>query len=278
MSIYSIVCIAASRLTNPGFAPIVRWDWGTGVIVDPKMTPCAQCPLQNCRGLRPLERDHTAFMQEYKSGEMRIERGGSALEQGKASPYLFTVLEGVLLRYRTLEEGRRQIVNFMFPGDLIGLQGAFDESSSHGVEALLPAKLCIFPRAKFIELMREHPRLSYDVVWLCAKEETQLEEHIVALGQRSAKERVAYLAVWLLDRALATGVAGEDNHLALPITQAQIADVLGLSLVHTNRTLRALQREGLVNWRPGEICIPDMDRAGQFAHYDPVRDSKRPFI
>ena len=66
---------------------------------------------------------------------------------------------------------------------------------------------------------------------------------------------MAYLAVWLLDRALDTGIAGKGNSLELPITQQQIADMLGLSLVHTNRTIKALERDGTVEWRPGELCV-----------------------
>ena len=117
-------------------------------------------------------------------------------------------------------------------GDLVGLQGAFDEPSTHSVEALLASRLCVFHRPKFENLIAKHPRLGYDVIWMAAEEESALEEHLVALGRRSAKERVAYLAVFLMDRAKGVDMAGDDNRLALPIRQAQIADMLGLSLVH----------------------------------------------
>ena len=218
------------------------------------------------------------YIQEYKQGDITVERGSVILEQGKTTHHLHTVLDGVLIRYRTLEDGRRQIVNFMFPGDLIGLQGAFDEPATHSVETLLDVKLCVFERKEFKTLVKSHTDLGYDLTWLAAKEETALEEHLVALGQRSAKERVAYLAVWLIDRALDTCLAGDDNSLDLPITQAQIADMLGLSLVHTNRTLRALDREGLVVWKPGQVSVPDMDAACEYAQYERAGSNNRPFI
>lgn len=240
--------------------------------------PCKECPLQDCSGLRELDEYQLEYMQEFKQGELAVDRGSLILEQGRANQHLFTVLEGVLIRFRSLEDGRRQIVNFMFPGDLIGLQGAFDEPSSHSVESLLDARLCLFTRGDFHSLIKEHSRLGFDITWLAAKEESALEEHIVALGRRSAKERVCYLAVWLVERALATGLAGDDNLIKLPITQAQVADMLGLSLVHTNRTIKALDREGLVEWKPGEICVPDMDRASEFAKLDRSLFGNRPFI
>ena len=239
---------------------------------------CQNCPLQDCPGLRPLESLQQAYMQSIKQGEFRFERGDTILEEDECTKHLFTILEGVAIRYRTLEDGRRQIVNLMFPGDLVGLQGAFEEELSHSVEVLLPARLCRFKRDDFVSLIKEHPRLGYDITWLAAKEETALEGHIVSLGQRSARERVAYLAVWLLDRALATGVAKKGNRLHLSITQAQIGDMLGLSLVHTNRTLRALDQDGLIQWSPREICVPDMEKASKLVGFERSKPSHRPFV
>lgn len=219
-----------------------------------------------------------AYMQNFKDGEAGLLRGDVLIEEGAGHDRLYTVLDGVLIRSRTLDDGRRQIVNFMFPGDLVGLQGAFEEPSSHGIEALIDARLCRFKRNDFIELISSHPRLGYDIIWLAAKEETALEGHIVSLGQRSARERVAYLAVWLLARAQATGLADNHNILTLPITQGQIADMLGLSLVHTNRTLRQLARDGIIDWRSREIHVPDLDRAADYAQFDRSAERCRPFI
>ena len=161
---------------------------------------CENCPLQSRPGLRPLEPQQLAYMGEFKEGEIALDGGESLLEQGDEGNRLYTLIEGVLIRFRTLDDGRRQIVSFMFPGDLTGLQGEFDEPASHSVEALTQARLCVFKRRAFIELISQHPRLGYDITWLAAKEERLLEDHIVALGQRSARERVTYLAVWLVDR------------------------------------------------------------------------------
>mgnify|MGYP000002861706 FL=1 len=245
-------------------------------IADP--IACIDCPLQDCPGLRPLEEHQLAFMQGFKEGEVALARGDLLISEGQSHQQLYTLLGGVLIRWRSLDDGRRQIVNFMFPGDLLGLQSAFDEPAAHAVEALVDARLCRFPRGRFTELIASHPGLGYDITWLAAQEETALEGHIVSLGQRSARERVAYLAVWLIDRARATCLADNGNRVGLPITQVQIADMLGLSLVHTNRTLRQLLREGLVEWKSREIRIPDLDHTAEFAQYDRGAARARPFI
>ena len=239
---------------------------------------CEACPLQTCRGLRPLSPHQLGYMTDFKDCEIALDDGEALVAQGAHSERLYTILDGVMIRFRTLDDGRRQILNFMFPGDLTGLQGAFDEPAGHSIEALTDTRLCVFKRQDFTDLLAEHPRLGYDITWLAAKEERLLEEHIVALGQRSARERVTYLAVWLLDRALQTNLAASDNVLHLSIRQNQIADMLGLSLVHTNRTIRQLEREGLVIWKSREICVPDLDAAADVAQYNREENSLRPFI
>ena len=103
---------------------------------------CPDCPLQACPGLRKLEPRQLAYMQEFKAGEVMLDRGDVVIEEGAEHERLYTVLDGVLIRSHSLEDGRRQIVNFMFPGDLVGLQSAFDEPSSHTIEALIDARLC----------------------------------------------------------------------------------------------------------------------------------------
>ncbi len=238
---------------------------------------CAECPLGQCTGLRPLNPVQLEWMQAFKQGELKIDRGAEVLVQGLRSAHVYTLLDGVLMRYKLLEDGRRQIVNFMFPGDLVGLQAAMGEPLSHSVEALTPATLCIFSRERFPEFIGKNADLAYDVVWLASKEEQALEDHLVALGQRSASERIAYLAVFLVQRAMETGMA-RGTTVALSITQTQIADMLGLSLVHTNRTMQTLRSANLIGWTQSEIHVADLDAARDFARYDAPITASRPYL
>lgn len=239
--------------------------------------PCMSCPLADCPGLRPHSPAQAQYLQQFKQGEWKVGRGQAVLVQGEYSAAVFTVLSGVLMRFKLLEDGRRQIVNFMFPGDLVGLQAAMGEPLGHGVEALTDAVLCQFPRDRFHELSRHHPDLGFDVIWLAAKEEQALEEHLVALGQRTARERIAYLAVFLVERGMATGIA-RDNRLELTINQTQIADMMGLSLVHTNRTLQSLRQAGLIAWNQNEIRIADLNAAREYARLDGPLLAPRPYL
>lgn len=240
--------------------------------------PCRLCPLAACPELRPHSEEEIPQIQRFKTGEVRVERGEAVIEQDVSRGGLYTILEGMLMRYRSLADGRRQIVNFMFPGDLVGLQAAFGETATHSVEALRSSRLCVFDYPRYFDIVTAQPRLAYDITWLAAKEERALEEHLVALGRRSARERVAYLAVWLLQRARGTCLIDDENRLEVTITQNQIADMLGLSLVHTNRTIKALERSGEVHWRQNSIIVPDMAAAAELAHYDSTQERQRPYL
>ena len=244
---------------------------------DAHPTSCEQCPLMGCEGLEPPSREDRAGIERYKMGEIALKRGTAVFIQGAPATQLHTVLRGVLIRYRALPDGRRQIVNFMFPGDLVGLQSALDEPMSHGVEALSDVTLCSFPRAGFRDFIAAHPQLGFDTVWIAAREEAALEDHLLSLGRRNALERIANLAIFLLRRAQASCVA-DGNRLPLVVTQTQIADMLGLSLVHTHRSIQALRKENLVHWTLNEIYVPDMAAACDFAQFDGRSDAPRPYI
>lgn len=243
-------------------------------------TPCAECPLERCEGLQPHDAKRVAYLQEFKEGELSVARSAALLNQGSPSPHIYTVLDGVLIRQVKLEDGSRQIVNFMFPGDLIGLQAAIDQDMSHSVEALTDARLCVFQRERFSDLITRFPGFAYDVIWLAAKEESALESHIVALGKRNAHERVAYLAVYLIQRGIMTGMAEKNGgtRLQVPITQRQIADMLGLSLVHTNRTMQVLRGSNLLHWDSEGITIEDMDAACDYAKFGGLDSGPRPYL
>ncbi|TIV42494.1 MAG: Crp/Fnr family transcriptional regulator, partial [Mesorhizobium sp.] len=88
--------------------------------------------------------------------------GATVLVEESHSDHLYTVLSGWAFRYKLLSDGRRQVLNYSMPGDLIGLQGSLMGEMQHSVEALSPMLLCVFERKALPELYRSHPGLAYD--------------------------------------------------------------------------------------------------------------------
>src|SRR5687768_6652583 len=123
---------------------------------------------------REFEPQELRFISTFKMGELVAETGTTLLAEGSHSAHLYTLLSGWAFRYKTLPDGRRQILNYMLPGDLVGLQGSVIGEMQHSVEALSPVVLCVFQRDGLTELFKREPGLSFDVTWMAAREERML--------------------------------------------------------------------------------------------------------
>ncbi|MBZ9917038.1 Crp/Fnr family transcriptional regulator [Mesorhizobium sp. BR1-1-12] len=238
---------------------------------------CENCPLRPLPGFRKFERSELAFIDKLKKGELAVDKGATVLVEGRRSAHLYTVLSGWAFRYKLLSDGRRQILNYAVPGDLIGLQGGVMGEMQHSVEALSPMLLCVFERESLHELCRNHPGLAYDITWIASREERMLDENLLSVGRRSAIERTAYLIAFIGSRAKAVGLNG-GRFTRIAFTQQHIADTLGLSLVHTNKTIRKLMDRKLIAWRDGGCEIIDHEGLKQLAGWEGQGKERRPLI
>jgi len=218
--------------------------------------PCERCVLRLNPAFLPIPASELQAIQTYRRGSRVVEAGRTIIEEHRASPQLYTLYSGWAFRYKTLRDGRRQILNFLLPGDFLGLQDEFADSYTHGVEAATTVTLCVFDRKDLWEIFHSQPKLGYDITWLAAREEKFVDDNLVTAGRRSASERVAMLLMHLYRRAQRVGMERE-GWVEFPFQQQHIADALGLSLVHTNKTLRSLQRLGLYRIDRGWLRILD---------------------
>jgi CRP/FNR family transcriptional regulator len=242
-----------------------------------RQVPCEKCPLRAEPSLRDFSQEELDFVAGFKSGELTAEAGTTLLMQGTASAHLYTVLSGWAVRHKTLPDGRRQILNFVLPADLIGLQGTVLGEMQHSVEALSDMVLCVFPRERLWELYRGHPSLAFDLTWIAAREEQMLDEHLVSVGRRTALERVAFVLLHLFLRAEQVRLAA-DNKVQFPFTQQHLADALGISLVHTNKTLQKLMASKAARWKNRTFEVLDREALTAIAGYQMNDVRPRPFI
>lgn len=221
---------------------------------------------------KPATADELAFLESWRVGTSQADPGGTIIEEQKPNGRLYTLFSGWAFRYKTLSDGRRQILNFLLPGDFIGLQQEFADGAMHGVEAVTACSLSVFPRDGLWELFHSNPGLSYDITWLCAREEGMVDENLLTAGRRNAAERVAMLLVHLYRRMEHIGLA-TGGSVEFPINQQHIADALGLSLVHTNKTLKRLQQLGLHQLTEGRLRLVNPRALQRIADYydEPMR-------
>lgn len=245
----------------------------------PRMTgiDCKACPLRQRQMFAPLSKDDVDFMRKFKSGELTIDPGTTILMEGSNAPQLYTVLKGMGIRYKTLENGNRQVINFLLPGDFAGLQAGVMGEMQHSVEATTPMMLCTFNRSELWQLFRQNPSRAFDMTWLAAVEEHLLGDTIASIGQRTATQRIAWALYKLFVRIKAVGL-GKNGFVPLPFKQQDLADALGLSLVHTNKTLANLRRRQLASWTDGRLAIPDPEALAEIAMTEPGMPEQRPLM
>ncbi len=240
-------------------------------------TTCDACPLRGMKLFVPFTADELHFMQRFKTGEQRVDRNVAVLHEGFRSTTLYTVLSGIGTRSVVLEDGRRQVINFVFPGDFIGLQSSLMGEMKHTVTSSTPMVLCTFDRSRVWEMFRDYPERAYDLTWIAAVEEHFLGETIATLGQRDATERLAWAFLRIWRRLSAVGLL-HNGSVPLPFRQQDFADALGLSLVHTNKTVSRLKLANLAVWQGGRLSIPDLKRLAAVAGVSDEPAEIRPIL
>jgi CRP/FNR family transcriptional regulator len=243
----------------------------------PAATDCLDCPLR-CKPLFvPMSPEEVDFMRRFKAGESIVATGAEVMSQGQKSPVLQTVLSGMAVRTVLLEDGRRQVISFVFPGDLIGLHSGLMGEAQHGVTAVTEMTLCTFPRGKVWELFTNQPARAYDLTWIAAVEEHFLGETVATLGQRNATERVAWALVRIWRRLVALGMEHQGS-VPFPFRQQDLADALGLSVVHTNRRIVALRQSGLAEITGRRLVMHDHAKLSAIAQLELEKDAVRPIL
>ncbi len=228
--------------------------------------PCTLCPLRPRPVFKPVSASQLTWLQQRKVGQLKRGAGATIVEPGATDERIYTLLSGWAFRYNTLPDGRRQILNFLLPGDMVGLQAELTSAAPHGVEAVTAVSLCAFKHDTVLHLVREHAELALDLTWLAAHSERMGDDVLLTVGRRNATERVATLLVHLFKRASSVGL-DVDGSIAFPLTQTHVADALGLSPVHVNRVLQALRRARLIRLADGRLGIGDLRALRRVAAY-----------
>lgn len=188
----------------------------------------------------------------------RVAAGDEIVREGEATQWVCALLEGLACRYRALPDGRRQIMAYLIPGDLLDLHGLLMGEMDHSICALTPCKITLAPHQKVLEAMDQHVAISR-ALWRDTLVDAALaREWLVGLGRRSAYSRIAHLLSEVTERLDAAGL-GDGQAFELPLTQQELADSLGLSLVHVNRVLQRLRANGLIGLGRGVLQIQDRE-------------------
>jgi CRP-like cAMP-binding protein len=191
--------------------------------------------------------------------ERMIPAKRNILLEGDRPDHVHVILEGWAARYKTLEEGSRQIVAFLIPGDFCDLHVSILGHMDHSIVALTRCRVAYIASADLDQITSRQSGLTKALWWATLVDEGVLREWILNVGRRNAFERIGHLLCEMHARMKMVGLVRGDR-LALPLTQDEIGDATGLTAVHVNRTLQRLRSEGLIEVASGMLYLPDVDR------------------
>ena len=192
-----------------------------------------------------LSANEQAALQRLEQRERTLRRGAVLLREHDRLSELYVLKRGTMMSYVILPDGSRQILRFLFRGDLIAMAGLVYRSSPETVIALTECAVAPLERSAVADLAVEHPRLSALLVAAGQIERVALTDRLAGLGRTSAKSRVAALLIEIRNR-LRTLDPSINGEFTLGLTQEEIGDATGLTAVHVNRMLRQLEEDGLI--------------------------------
>ena len=214
--------------------------------------------LTRLRLLTAIGDTELTALEHLLTGKRHIRARSELVNERGADPRLHVLLDGWACRYRLLADGRRQITMLLVPGDICNLDVLHVRNSHEALATLTPCTVAGLDPATVRSLADRSPRVADAFGWLGAVENAVLAERNTSLGRRSAREHLAHLLCELHVRLAAVGRA-QDLRYTLSLTQEEIADVLGLTAVHVNRTLQGLRGAGLIELHGHALVIRDWD-------------------
>lgn len=230
-----------------------------------KLTPHVTLKL---RGFGDLKDASQTWLAEQVQRHVRsLPPRVDLLRQGEGTGPLHVLIEGWAIRYKTLEDGRRQILSVLIPGDIFDINGHLAKSMDHSIATLTPSRLALLDDDFLDTARKRHPDLE-KLLWCDMHVSSAIQrERSTSLGQRTARERMAHMLCELFLRQRSVGLS-TGRRCSFHLTQTELAEALGMTPVYVNRTLQDLRREGLIQLEQRSLTILDLPRLEATALFD----------
>lgn len=218
--------------------------------------------------LLDLSGEEKSQLMALQSNTVQLEADSDLISFSEPIPFTYIIQDGWAYSYKLLANGRMQVLNYHLRGDFIGLYATVFRYAENSVRSLTDLAVCRIDPQEIIEVFRNTPRLAAAICWAAGRDGAILGEQITRIGRRTAYERTGHLILELLRRMESVYLA-EDNAFEFPVTQELLADTLGLTPVHINRTLRTLKSEGKISYSKNHIKVLDRKALSEATGFDP---------
>jgi CRP/FNR family transcriptional regulator, anaerobic regulatory protein len=213
-------------------------------------------PFHRKHLFRTLSREEQAFLRSLGLGTTSVAANRDLVSVGEVGGHVFQLVEGWAFAYARIGERRRQILRFLLPGALVGLQSGLLGMIDHSVRALTSARFEVIDGRRFDELFAAHPQVGLAIAKLIAQEERQSDRRLAMLGRGTALQRLAFLLLDIFTACVERGLA-EGDTCFFPLHRQHLADFSGLTGAHVNRTMGVLRERGLATVRKDSLTLPD---------------------
>jgi CRP-like cAMP-binding protein len=237
----------------------------TGRLTPRSATRPTDVVVRRMRALSALSDAELELLRTLAERRERHAAGDELATEGGLTSRPRFIISGWGCRQRVLPDGRRQIFSFLLPGDAIGLSRRFGPELSAVAAVTALETIDAEPVLDAVHSGRA-PGLARAIAGLEPFEQGLLLDHVVRLGRQTAYERVAHFLLELQRRLEIVGL-GDNQRFPLPLTQEILADALGLSIVHVNRTLQQLRRERLIELRSGVAILLERETLADIARH-----------
>jgi len=223
--------------------------------------------LNRLRACVRLSQDDERALRDAVKDVRRLASGVHLVDKGDRPHCVHILLRGWAARYDIVADGSRAITAFLLPGDLCDQHVTVLGQMDHSIVTLTDALVAYLPNGQLESVARDHPRIAQALWWSTLVDEAVLRAWLVNLGRRDAFEAIGHLLCELHARLAKAGVT-DNSDFELPITQNEIADSQGLTVVHVNRMLQRLRREGYISLKGGRLVINDVTRLEAVTGFD----------
>lgn len=239
---------------------------------------CVNCPLRTRPVFRQMTDTEVAFITGLKSDHLELGAHDHILRAGETGQRLYTLFSGWAIRYRMRGAKRRQILDFMLPGDLLGLQTPMTGHVTHSVCSITPVSLCVLDGQPFTDVFAQQPELAAALVATFLAEEERADTRLMLLGRQRPTERLGYLLLDLRERLRERGMLS-GQHQALPLTYELLADATGMSRSQLAHSLVELREMGWATVQGGGVEFGDVALMASACGYsEPARPENRSIL
>jgi CRP-like cAMP-binding protein len=226
--------------------------------------------LRRLSAVTRLSRDEERVVKTLPVSLRNYAAGTDFVRQGDKPESCALIVQGWACRYKSVRDGKRQILSLHFPGEVPDLQSLLLHTMDHSLAAINDLQVAHIPHGALNAAIADHPGLARPLWRSTLIDGAIYREWLLTMGRLNATKQMGHLFCELQARLEAVELASPEGGYEMPITQNEFADALGVSVVHVNRTLQELRRLGLIRWENGRVVIQNREELAIFAEFDPV--------